>query len=82
MTHQEFNQGDVVRVKDPEAFLASFASKVKDRDAVIVWRGNGVMMPANRYCVRFQKRNGRGKEFDEVMNARDLILIRSAEVAK
>lgn len=66
--------GDIVRVKDPEGFISSFAKKVKDRDAQVLWVGptpDGGFR--NRAKVRFLKRNGRGKEFEEVLMISSLV---------
>lgn len=79
MSNQEITPGCVVRVKDTERFLVAFAKKVKDRDAVVNWVGpdkHGQF--TGRASVTFQKRNGRGKEFREVMNVRDLVVMREA----
>ncbi len=67
--------GDVVRVRNPEHFVVEFARKVKDRDASVVWVGpTPTGMFKGQARVRFLKRNGRGKEFEEVMALRDLEL--------
>ena len=65
--------GEIVRVKDPARYIVSFAQKIKDRDALVLWVGptaNGMFK--GRAKVRFLKRNGRGKEFEEVMYINDL----------
>lgn len=67
--------GDIVRVSNPDAYIKSFSSKVKDRDAIVKWVGpleNGNFK--NRSRVEFQQRNGRGKTFSEVINTNDLVL--------
>ncbi len=66
-------EGDIVRVKDPNHYIRSFAAKIKDRDALVLWVGptpNGMFK--RRVKVRFLKRNGRGKEFEELMHLDDL----------
>jgi hypothetical protein len=75
----DLKPGDTVRVKDPSAFLSAFAKKIADRDAIVNWVGpdqHGQFV--GRASVTFQKRNGRGKEFREVMRIKDLQLAESA----
>ena len=65
----EIQAGDTVRVKNPDEFFHTFASKVRDRDAIVRWIGpdkHGQFK--GRAGVTFQKRNGRGKEFNEIMS--------------
>lgn len=67
--------GDIVRLRDPERFIVSFATKARDRDAEVLWVGptpNGMFK--GRTKVRFLKRNGRGKEFEEVLATSELVL--------
>lgn len=60
--------GDIVRVKDPDQFLAAFGKKIRDRDAEVLWVGpTSLGMHNGRACVLFKKRNGRGQEFQEIM---------------
>lgn len=67
--------GDVVRVRDPENFIVSFAAKIRDRDGVVEWVGPDAHGGYRGYAtVRFGKRNGRGKEFTERMQIRSLVL--------
>jgi hypothetical protein len=76
---QTIKAGAVVRVKDPSVFFSAFAAKVKDRDAIVNWVGpdkHGQFV--GRASITFQKRNGRGKEFREVMQIRDLVVEREA----
>lgn len=69
----DIRPGDVVRVKDPSRFLVSFAQKIRDRDAEVLWVGpTAGGMNIGRACIQFQKRNGRGKEFSEVMQVEEL----------
>jgi hypothetical protein len=71
----EFEVGDIVQVFRPEMFISSFGKKVADRDAVVLWIGpdkHGQFKGSVK--VRFLKRNGRGKEFEEIMSKRDFIL--------
>lgn len=66
--------GDIVRVRHPEHYIVEFARKVKDRDALVLWVGpTPTGMFKGQAKVRFLKRNGRGKEFEEVMAVRDLV---------
>lgn len=66
--------GDVVRVKEPDEFLAAFAAKIKDRDAQVLWVGPDKHGQFKGKCgLLFKKRNGRGKEFKEIMHTRHLI---------
>ena len=70
----EIKKGDIVRVRDPNQFISQFAKKVTDRDAVVEWVGPDAHGQFDgRAKVRFLKRNGRGKEFTEVMSMRYLI---------
>lgn len=67
--------GDIVRVKNPDYYTVDFAKRIIDRDAVVLWVGpirNGMF--ANKARVRFLKRNGRGKEFEEVLHKEDFVL--------
>ncbi len=71
---EELKVGDTVRVKDPDEYIVSFANKVRDRDAVVEFVGPDEHRQfKGRVRVMFQKRNGRGKEFREMMRSRDLI---------
>ena len=75
-------EGDVVRLKDPSRYIVSFATKAADRDAVVLWvgpRANGMF--EGRAKVRFLKRNGRGKEFEEVLRTEDLVLRPNASLS-
>lgn len=75
MTDRELIEGDIVRLKDPSRYVASFAKKAADRDAVVLWVGprqHGMFK--DKAKVRFLKRNGRGKEFEEVLRKDDLVL--------
>lgn len=70
-----FAIGDVVRVKNPDGFLASFGKKIADRDAVVLALGPLRLGGSHdEIKVRFLKRNGRGQTFDEVMNVRNFVL--------
>lgn len=70
-----FKSGDIVRVRRPDQFIKVFAEKIKDRDAQVLWSGP---LPDGQFKgrtkVRFLKRNGRGKEFEEVMATNDLVM--------
>ena len=68
-------EGDVVRLKDPSRFIVSFAKKAADRDAVVLWVGPRAHGMFEKHAkVRFLKRNGRGKEFEETIRKDDLVL--------
>lgn len=74
-----FEVGEIVRIKDPDAFLVEFGTRVRDRDAVVMenildyqWTGS-LRTYQGRVRVEFQKRNGRGKTFVEVMHERNFI---------
>lgn len=72
--------GDVVRVKSPERYIVSFAKRIRDRDALVVWVGpNSHGMFLGRAKVRFLKRNGRGKEFEEILRTEDLVVFQPAK---
>lgn len=74
----EIKAGDVVRVKNPSAFISELARKVTNRVAIVQWVGpdeHGQF--AGRARITFQKRNGRGKEFSETMRKSDLVLASS-----
>lgn len=82
MTEPLFQVGQVLRVKEPRGFLSAFAKKIEDRDATVLehvmdWGSSVSGLPKEfrgRILIRFEKRNGRGKEFTEIMNQRDFIL--------
>ena len=74
-TSQLLKAGDVVRVRDANEFLAAFGAKIKDRDAEVLWVGpkpDGSFR--GKASIRFKKRNGRGQEFNEIMDVRHLIV--------
>jgi hypothetical protein len=72
--------GDIVRLKDPSRFIVSFAKKATDRDAVVLWVGPLAYGMLEKYAkVRFLKRNGRGKEFEETLRKEDLVLKQARE---
>lgn len=76
----QIKKGDTVRVKAPEEFLTEFARKIKDRDAVVNWVGpDSLGQFKGKASVTFKKRGNRGKEFREMMNVRDLVLVKSSE---
>jgi hypothetical protein len=68
-------EGDIVRLRDPSRYIVSFAKMAADRDAVVLWVGPRAHdMFRDHAKVRFLKRNGRGKEFEEVLRKEDLVL--------
>ena len=74
----KFCDGQVVRVIEPDAFLAEFGRKIANRVAVVLanllnFDRSGMKQFNGRVKVEFQKRNGRGKVFVEIMNERHLI---------
>ena len=78
---EQFPIGSVVRVKDTNRFITEFARKVKDRDAIVKealldWMPGSATERCfrGRLLIEFQKRNGRGKVFTEVMHQRELVL--------
>lgn len=76
----KFAIGQDVKVIEPKRYIAAFALKVKDRRAIVEenireyrWAsGSNEKSFLGRVRVRFEKRNGRGKEFTEIMPERDL----------
>lgn len=79
----KFTLGQTVRVADPSKFIASFARKIKDRDALVTGferqfvLGNSTNKVFTGYVyLEFQKRNGRGQPFKEKMKQEYLILVR------
>lgn len=78
MREPKFQEGQVLRVANPDFFIASFGSRIQDRDAVLIenfrYVVNGKKEPFDgRVLVEFQKRNGRGKVFREVMRESDFV---------
>ena len=75
----EIAEGDIVRVRDPRMYKQEFAAKLKDRTGVVLWVGPRPHdMWRNHACVKFHKRNGRGKEFEMIMEKRELVKAESA----
>lgn len=72
----KFNEGDVVRVANPDRFVSSLAKRIADRDAILIrnvyYAGSGEF--SGSCTVEFQKRNGRGKVFTERFYERELVL--------
>lgn len=65
--------GDIVRVQEPDTFLSAFAKKIRDRDAEVLWVGPDRYGQFKDQCgLLFMKRNGRGKEFRQIMQMRYL----------
>ena len=64
----------MVRVLDPTKYISSFSKRVAGRDAVVLWAGpTKLNMFHGQACVKFMKRNGRGKEFQELLRLKDLV---------
>lgn len=69
----KFKPGDVVRIIDDGRWGSTFIKKVKDRDAIVEYVGKeGGYFYGAYMIVRFQKRNGRGKEFSERIRSKFL----------
>lgn len=73
-----FTQGDLVRVQNPDRFITSLASRIRDRDAVVMSSFTPLGSKRERIRVRFLKRNGRGKEFEEIFYPDHLTLVKKA----
>ena len=59
-------EGYVVRMVDPTKYISSFSKSVAGRDTVVLWVGSTKLnMFHGQACVKFLKRNGRGKEFQK-----------------
>jgi hypothetical protein len=71
-------RGDVVRVRDPAVFDKTFASKVRERDATVLWVGQQLGSATLSAKLRFHLRNGRGKEFVATLRAEDLLKVAPA----
>lgn len=82
LTSKDFRVGMKVRIRADEIkrFNVGFAKKVVDREAVVLWvskydnhtearEDRFYMAHVNKIQVEFQKRNGRGKEFKELLLA-------------
>ena len=67
-------EGDVVRVLDPAKYIQSFSKRMEGRDAVVLWVGPTKLNIFHcQACVKFLKRNGRGKEFQGMRRLKDLV---------
>jgi len=83
-----FAIGDVVRLLEPERFVEQ--RKLENRDAVVLanildygWGSTRDKKSfQGRIQVEFQKRNGRGKVFREIMNERNFGLATPASPTK
>jgi hypothetical protein len=67
------SEGDIVRVRNLNKYVVSFARKVADRDAVVIRCFEVAARGFKMVRLRFLKRNGRGKEFEETLRASDVI---------
>jgi len=77
---EDFAVGQEVMCRDPNAFLSSKASYLKNRVGIVqkVWPSNApkdMAMRRNEVKVRWQKRNGRGVEKEMIMCPRDLVAL-------
>lgn len=71
----ELKVGDVVQVRDPDAYISTFANKIRNRDAVIDWVGPDQYGQFKGMAwVIFQKRGNRGSTFRERLNLKELVL--------
>lgn len=68
-----------MRVKDPSLYLAGFAERVREREATVLWCGKRLGSNTFSVSLRFHKRAGRGKEFEEFLRADDVVKVRAAE---
>ena len=67
-------EGDVLRVLDPAKYIQSFSKRMESRDAVVLWVGPTKLNIVHcQACVKFLKRNGRGKEFQGKRRLKDLV---------
>lgn len=74
-TESPIKPGDIVRVADPSRYIVSFAKKIEGRDAQVLWVGPTKTGMFKGYAgVRFLKRNGRGKEFEERISIKELVV--------
>jgi len=65
--------GGCVRVVDADQFVGPLNKKLKDRDGTVLRVWTPVGYPRPRAAVRFEKRNGRGKEFQHLFSVSDLM---------
>ena len=64
----------MVRVLDPTKYISSFSKRVAGRDAVVLGVSpTKLNMFHGQDCVKFMKRNGRNKEFQELLRLKDLV---------
>jgi hypothetical protein len=70
----DIEEGSMVEVKDPDAFISAVKAKITNRVGIV----ERVFTPLGQIScwarVRFLKRGGRGKEFEEIFAVRDLQL--------
>ena len=79
---EDFEVGQRVKCTDPEKFLSDVRDKLTNREGV-VRSINPSARPSPSYCqhlnvvfVLWQKRNGRGKEFERMMRPEDIEVIK------
>lgn len=72
-----FSVGDVVRVRDPSLYDTRFAQRVREREATVLWCGKRLGSNVFSVSLRFHKRAGRGKEFQEFLRADDVVKVRA-----
>lgn len=88
----DFKVGSRVRVPDEiaQTYIKSFGDKIKEREGVVMWvskydsteearKDKFYSSHVNKVQVKFLKRNGRGKEFTEMMFPNDLVILAHPE---
>lgn len=88
LTSSDFKVGMRVKVREDQlsGYLPTFAQKVQNREALVLWvskydnyedarKDRFYAGHVNRIQIEFQKRNGRGKPFKEMMVAGDFEII-------
>ena len=66
-------EGDVVRVLEPAKYIRSPSKRVEGRDAVVLWVGSTKLKMFYKLSVKFLKRNGRSKEFQDGRRLKGLV---------
>lgn len=78
LTSADFHVGQRVRCRDPEGFVADWRNYLRDRTGVVEKVGPAERRErgdcfVNEVRVRWERRNGRGKERTDWFNARELV---------
>lgn len=92
LSSADFAVGMRVRVPDEliGSFMSGFGNKIKNREGLVVWvskyssreearEDKFYSSHVNKVQVKFLKRNGRGKEFTEMMFPNDLEILAGPE---